>query len=73
VRCFFCGVFSSHRRLAESGRRTVVVQGGEELSLSSDSVRSLYRLPFGAQEDLGHSVHARESDAQNELFRDVDV
>lgn len=73
MRCLFCGLFSSRRRLAAARRGAVDISRGAKLALSSDTVRKMYRLPFGAEEELGDPLHAREPDACSVVFRDIDI
>lgn len=74
MKCLFCGLLPSIRRVATIRRgQETVVSGDSERALLAGAVRALHRLPFGAEENLGDSLYARKSDAQEVVIRDVDL
>lgn len=75
MRCLFCGLFSSYRRVAKDRgqRQDFGVQGDSERTIPADTVRKMYRMPARSSADVGDSVSSRSSDAQGQLFRDSDL
>lgn len=75
MKCLFCGgLLSSNRRVdARRRRQNTEIPGSSEFEIHADSVWAVHRMPPGSEESVGDTVHAREPDAQGELFHNTDV